>query len=76
MPRNVQVRRYSTNLHVLVGRPDMAVQVALIASTWQHVEREMASIFVAMLGGKEEAALAIYSELIDRGLREVAMRRV
>lgn len=76
MPRNVQVRTYSTSIHALAKRPDLAAQVAIIASTWQHVERRMATIFIALLGGEEEAALAIYSELIDRGLREVAIRAV
>src|SRR3954447_17962608 len=55
----------------LAQRPELAARIAAIAAQWTMIESDLAELFVALLGADENAALSIYLEFFDRGVRRI-----
>ena len=60
----------------LPSRPHLAVKIAMVTNAWAYLEHQLSLAFVVLLGGETQAALDIYTELIDRRLRETAFQAV
>jgi glycine/D-amino acid oxidase-like deaminating enzyme len=57
----------------LILRPALALKIGLIAASWQRADDLLGLIFAHTLGGQENAALEVFSALIDRNLRKDAL---
>jgi|tagenome__1003787_1003787.scaffolds.fasta_scaffold20904241_1 hypothetical protein len=70
--RDLKLKDLDTHAEALVRRPELAARIAAIATQWTRIETALADLFVVLLGREEEAALAVYLELIDRNVRKAA----
>lgn len=61
-------------ISALAARQQLAIKIAMVTTEWAGLENCLAQGFVTLLGGTEEGALAIYNNLVDRGLRETVYR--
>jgi uncharacterized protein YutE (UPF0331/DUF86 family) len=67
MPQPITgIKHLDTRAEALSERPELAARIAAIAVQY------LAELFVALLGREEEAALAIYLELVDQNVRKAA----
>jgi hypothetical protein len=75
MPNPIRYKGSDFRVHpnVLLERPTLAAKIALVAAYWESLESELGVVFAHLLGGQEDAALRIFSELIDRNLRKIAL---
>lgn len=59
--------------HVFKDKPEEAILVARIISTWASIEHELASMLMRMLGATEAVALAMFSALDAASARRAAL---
>jgi hypothetical protein len=59
--------------HVFKDRPEEAVLVARIVSTWATIEHELATTLMRMLGATEAVALAMFTALDAASARRAAL---
>lgn len=73
MPQIIKsIKHLDTDPGAILRRPTLAAMIAAVASNWTRVENDLAELFVGLLGEDEDAALAIYLELIDQSVRKAA----
>jgi hypothetical protein len=60
--------------NALLLRPHLTAKISLIAAHWESAEDILADIFVYLLGGKNDVALDIFNNIIERNLRKEAVR--
>ena len=56
--------------------PELATKIAEIVSSWSMVENNIATIFIMLIGGRSDAAMAIYQALEGAGAKDAALRAV
>jgi hypothetical protein len=81
MPQPLQLRsdegkKIIHGTEALEQRPVLATAIAVVCVHWNRLEQTLARMFIAALGGRERAALAIYNTLIDRRLKAATFKAI
>ncbi len=70
------VTQYTLSPNILAEKPEFGASITKIIGIWSHVEAALQSLMVQILGGKEPAAIAIYSILKSQNLQTLALDAV
>lgn len=57
-------------------RPELAAEIAIVASVWSEIQHKLGAVFAAILGTDAELGIAIFLELRSEGPQYQIIRKI